>query len=98
MAGQDTTASAITWMVKYLDENPKALKKLRVITNISSVSIHVTLFEFRNLNESILIVILFSLSFKYFELTFIMAYDTFYIVLKYINSVLNNLKISYLNL
>nr|XP_004238286.1 abscisic acid 8'-hydroxylase 2 [Solanum lycopersicum] len=29
IAGQDTTASAITWMVKYLDENPKALNNLR---------------------------------------------------------------------
>ncbi|XP_055835713.1 abscisic acid 8'-hydroxylase 4 [Solanum dulcamara] len=29
IAGQDTTASAITWMVKYLDENPKALNILR---------------------------------------------------------------------
>ncbi|WMV27652.1 hypothetical protein MTR67_021037, partial [Solanum verrucosum] len=29
IAGQDTTASAITWMVKYLDDNPKALKNLR---------------------------------------------------------------------
>ncbi|XP_027772117.1 abscisic acid 8'-hydroxylase 2 isoform X2 [Solanum pennellii] len=31
IAGQDTTASAITWMVKYLDENPKALNNLRVV-------------------------------------------------------------------
>ncbi|KAH0660075.1 hypothetical protein KY290_029625 [Solanum tuberosum] len=29
IAGQDTTASAITWMVKYLDDNPKALNNLR---------------------------------------------------------------------
>ncbi|KAM3304645.1 abscisic acid 8'-hydroxylase 4 [Capsicum chacoense] len=29
IAGQDTTATAITWMIKYLDENPKALNKLR---------------------------------------------------------------------
>ncbi|MCD7458296.1 hypothetical protein HAX54_037796 [Datura stramonium] len=29
IAGQDTTASAITWMIKYLDENPEALHKLR---------------------------------------------------------------------
>ncbi|CAN4093890.1 unnamed protein product [Withania somnifera] len=29
IAGQDTTASAITWMIKYLDENPDALNKLK---------------------------------------------------------------------
>lgn len=29
-AGQDTTASAITWMVKYLDDNQHALHTLRV--------------------------------------------------------------------
>nr|XP_016499412.1 PREDICTED: abscisic acid 8'-hydroxylase 2-like [Nicotiana tabacum] len=29
IAGQDTTASAITWMIKYLDENPDALNQLR---------------------------------------------------------------------
>ncbi|KAJ8555563.1 hypothetical protein K7X08_013059 [Anisodus acutangulus] len=29
IAGQDTTASAITWMIKYLDENPEALNQLR---------------------------------------------------------------------
>ncbi|XP_060199720.1 abscisic acid 8'-hydroxylase 4 [Lycium barbarum] len=29
IAGQDTTASAITWMIKYLDENPEALNRLR---------------------------------------------------------------------
>ncbi|CAK9178498.1 unnamed protein product [Ilex paraguariensis] len=29
IAGQDTTASAITWMVKYLDENQEVLDKLR---------------------------------------------------------------------
>ncbi|KAM6561691.1 hypothetical protein CsatA_030930 [Cannabis sativa] len=29
IAGQDTTASAITWMVKYLDENQEVLHKLR---------------------------------------------------------------------
>ncbi|KAK6939493.1 Cytochrome P450 [Dillenia turbinata] len=29
IAGQDTTASAITWMVKYLDENVDVLQKLR---------------------------------------------------------------------
>lgn len=30
IAGQDTTASAITWMVKYLDENQHLLHPLRV--------------------------------------------------------------------
>ncbi|OIT34445.1 PREDICTED: abscisic acid 8'-hydroxylase 2 [Nicotiana attenuata] len=29
IAGQDTTASAITWMIKYLDENPDTLNQLR---------------------------------------------------------------------
>ncbi|XP_075082232.1 abscisic acid 8'-hydroxylase 2 [Nicotiana tabacum] len=29
IAGQDTTASAITWMIKYLDENPDALNQLQ---------------------------------------------------------------------
>lgn len=29
-AGQVTTASAITWMVKYLDENKEVQDKLRV--------------------------------------------------------------------
>lgn len=30
IAGQDTTASAITWMVKFLDENQDVLQNLRV--------------------------------------------------------------------
>lgn len=30
IAGQDTTATSIAWMVKYLDENPDVLDKLRV--------------------------------------------------------------------
>ena len=30
IAGQDTTASAITWMVKFLDENPDVLQNLKV--------------------------------------------------------------------
>nr|UXF47985.1 cytochrome P450 CYP707-1a [Daphne genkwa] len=30
IAGQDTTASAITWMVKYLSENQEVLEKLKV--------------------------------------------------------------------
>lgn len=41
MTGQDTTASAITWMVKYLDENPKALNNLRVTKNILFDSVYV---------------------------------------------------------
>ena len=32
-AGQDTTASAITWMIKFLDENQDVLEKLRVSEN-----------------------------------------------------------------
>ncbi|XP_059460971.1 abscisic acid 8'-hydroxylase 2 isoform X2 [Corylus avellana] len=31
IAGQDTTASAITWMVKFLDENQEVLETLRVV-------------------------------------------------------------------
>ncbi|ESR38694.1 hypothetical protein CICLE_v10027097mg [Citrus x clementina] len=31
IAGQDTTASAITWMVKYLSENEEVLDKLKVV-------------------------------------------------------------------
>lgn len=30
IAGQDTTASAITWMVKFLDENQDVLQNLKV--------------------------------------------------------------------
>lgn len=30
IAGQDTTASAMTWMVKFLDENPEVLDTLLV--------------------------------------------------------------------
>lgn len=34
IAGQDTTATAMTWMVKFLDENPEVLHTLTV--NFSS--------------------------------------------------------------
>lgn len=30
IAGQDTTATAMTWMVKFLDENPEVLHTLTV--------------------------------------------------------------------
>lgn len=29
-AGQDTTANAMTWMIKYVDENEEVLNKLMV--------------------------------------------------------------------
>lgn len=37
IAGQDTTASAITWMVKFLDENPDVLQNLKVDSYIYSI-------------------------------------------------------------
>ena len=33
IAGQDTTASAMTWMVKFLGENPEVLHTLLVISS-----------------------------------------------------------------
>lgn len=36
-AGQDTTASAITWMVRYLDDNNEVLNLLRVSNSSSEL-------------------------------------------------------------
>lgn len=36
IAGQDTTASAITWIVKFLDENQDVLQNLKVCINFVS--------------------------------------------------------------
>lgn len=31
VAGHDTTTAALTWLIKFLEENPAALERLRVI-------------------------------------------------------------------
>lgn len=38
IAGQDTTASAMTWMVKFLDENPEVLSTLIVSQSLNPKS------------------------------------------------------------
>lgn len=32
VAGHDTTTAALTWLIKFLEENPAALERLRVIS------------------------------------------------------------------
>lgn len=39
IAGHDTTTAALTWLIKFLEENPIVLKQLRVIILISRLSI-----------------------------------------------------------
>ena len=39
VAGHDTTTAGLTWLIKFLGENPEALQKLRVSTAVSIDSI-----------------------------------------------------------
>lgn len=36
VAGHDTTTAALTWLIKFLDENPRVLEQLRVILTSNS--------------------------------------------------------------
>lgn len=40
VAGHDTTTAALTWLIKFLEENPAALERLRVISLYIGVLYH----------------------------------------------------------